>query len=203
MSFGPEHLGGPYETVFDVGAFRGDFARACRAAWPEAGIYSFEPLEPRPRQLDAHWWWQPVALGPKSEEEVPINRCEFIPSSSFLQMTDLHKEAFPYTRQHEQQTVKVHTVDSYAGLIHPRALLKLDVQGYEYQVLLGAQKALERFHGVVSEVSWEELYEGEPSFATLDSLLSYHGFRHAGRVDEMPDPRNGKILQSDELWLRS
>jgi FkbM family methyltransferase len=141
VSFKPDQLGGPYYTVFDVGAFRGDFSRACRSAWPDACIYSFEPLEPQPDDLDDNWRWFPIALGPISELAT-MNVCEFIPSSSFLPMAEKHKTAFPYTREHTQTTVRVNTLDAFKDLIQDRALLKIDVQGYEYQVLLGGEQAL-------------------------------------------------------------
>jgi FkbM family methyltransferase len=32
------------EIVFDIGAYRGDFARACLATWPQTRIVCFEPL---------------------------------------------------------------------------------------------------------------------------------------------------------------
>src|SRR5947209_3872759 len=32
------------KTIFDVGAYRGDFATACLAVWPQTSIVCFEPL---------------------------------------------------------------------------------------------------------------------------------------------------------------
>lgn len=201
MSFDASSLGGPYRTVIDVGAFRGDFARSAKAAWPDANVVCFEPLEQRPAALaneDATWY--PVVLG-ASEGATTIHECEFLPSSSVLRMTEAHKEAFPYTREHQSRYVAMRRLDEYRGVIVGPALLKIDTQGYELEVLRGAEDVLPLVAAVVLEVSWEELYEGAPSFEEVDAFLSERGFRHDRRVDELAHPRTRLLLQSDELWL--
>lgn len=201
MSLPLDELAGPYQTVFDVGAFRGDFARACLDRWKGCRVVSFEPLEVSPPHRPQAWLWFPIALGAQSSR-MQINECEFIPSSSFLTMTDLHKRAFPFTRRHKIREVSMRRLADYSDLVLGRALLKVDVQGYELQVLLGAGKTLPVFHAVVMEVSWGTLYEQTPSFDELDSYLEQFGFCHVRRVAEMPHPKTGEILQSDELWTR-
>lgn len=213
MSLDTEKLAGPYKTVFDVGAFQGDFARACHAAWPEAHVHCFEPLLPNPDETPAAsseafvGWasWHEAAVG-ANPGTVTINSCEFIPSSSMLRMTDLHKQAFPYTRRHNSRMVYMVTLDEYADLLvaddaRP-ALLKIDVQGYEREVLRGAQQLLDWISAVVLEVSWRELYVGAPNFETLNDMLTQAGFMWAWRVDELRHPKSNDLLQSDELWLR-
>lgn len=204
MSLPTGKLGGPYGFVLDVGAFRGDFARACRSAWPRVEVVSFEPLEPRPD--DAAWAWNAVALGAEAGRRT-INRCEFVPSSSLLPMADLHKTAFPYAAASEPVEVDVVRLDDLAADELDgdprRKLLKVDVQGSELDVLRGAERTLREVDGVVLEVSWEVLYHGAPTFAELDLALADAGFRHLRRVEELRHPRTRALLQSDEVWLRS
>jgi hypothetical protein len=116
-------------------------------------------------------------------------------------MADLHKEAFPYTRRGFEQKVRVERLDSFPEIIESPALLKIDVQGFELEVLKGADKLLQRFQAVVLEVSHAELYHGAPTPDELAAFLDDAGFRHAARIDELPDPRTGELLQSDELWV--
>jgi FkbM family methyltransferase len=205
MSLAPADLRGPYDTVLDVGAFRGDFAVACLEAWPECVVHSFEPLEPEPARCKAEgrWTWWAAAIGAQSER-VTINRNEFIPSSSVLPMAELHREAFPYTRKTEPVEVGMARLDEFVDLVQSAALLKIDVQGYELEVLRGAGDVLTLCGAVVLEVSHEVLYEGAPSYEQIDTLLAASGFVHRGRVDEMAHPKAPRrVLQSDELWTRA
>lgn len=204
MSVSPSLLQGPFATVFDCGAFVGDFSRACLDAWPGSIAVAFEPLA-GPTAVDpindprVHWY--PVAVGNVIGRR-GMWECEFLPSSSFLPMRDLHKQTFPYTRRNDRVTVTVDRLDSYTDLIREPALLKVDVQGFELEVLRGAGDALCRFQAVLLEVSWTDLYDGAPSWVEIDRYLGAHGFEHGRRVDEMPHPKTRAILQSDELWLR-
>lgn len=203
MSVQPADLGGPYATVLDVGAFRGDFARAAIEAWPDARVLSFEPLEPKPDDTDTgRWTWFPTALG-QQDGRVTIHRNEFVPSSSILPMARLHATAFPYTRDVTEAEVGIIPLDEFAALVDEPALLKIDVQGYELQVLRGAVATLTRCQAVVLEVSWETLYHGAPTPTELATFLQASGFEHVARVDSLYHPKSPKLLlQSDELWAR-
>ena len=203
MSVLPSLLGGPYATVLDVGAFRGDFARACLEAWPDCRVLSFEPLEPKPADTDTdRWTWFPTALG-EQDGRVTINRNEFVPSSSILPMAQLHATAFPYTRDVTEAEVGIIPLDEFCELVETPALLKIDVQGYELQVLKGAVLTMTLCQAVVLEVSWETLYHGAPTPTQLATMLQAAGYEHQARVDALYHPKAPKVLlQSDELWVR-
>jgi len=207
MSLDTEKLGGPYATVIDVGAFRGDFARAALAKWHRARVLSFEPLEPAPKipvGFRRRWSWHACALGDRCEV-VTINANEFIPSSSMLPMLDLHREAFPYTEATRQVQVGMAMLDEFFSMIESPALLKIDVQGFELEVLKGGVEVLSQCAAVVAEVSWESLYEGAPDFDDLDSFLGSRGFEYGHTVDRLdyPDSPELRVLQTDELWVRA
>lgn len=201
MSVDARQLVGPYDVVFDVGAYVGDFAQSCLHAWPECEVHSFEPLRDV-LNPGRRWQWHQVALA-QSTGAWPMFRNEFEPSSSILEMADAHREAFPYTLDTVQQVVPTRRLAEYDGFVHDRALLKLDVQGYELHVLRGAGATLDKFAAVVLEVSHVELYHGAPTPRELWEFLSAAAFRHERRVDEMPHPETHVVLQSDELWVRA
>lgn len=200
MSVSPGLLEGPYASVFDVGAFIGEFALACLQTW-NCQVDSFEPLlnvDPP----NGNWRWHQVALGAE-RGTATIYRSTFLPSSSLLKMGKMHEDAFPYTKGGWEQQVPVETLDSWQSLIEEPALLKIDTQGYELEVLKGARKSLKFFEAVVLEMNHAPLYEGLPLAGEVETFLKEAGFEHVRRVDELRDPRNrGRLLQSDELYAR-
>lgn len=196
-------------TVIDVGAFIGSFAYAMRTMLPGAQIYSFEPLDENYRQLvknlSARGCFRAfqTALG-DHRGTLDFYRNDFSASSSALEMADLHRQAFPRTAHQTRITVPLACLDDFLDemVLQPPVLLKLDVQGYEATVLKGAGKTLEKVNFLLSEVSFRELYTGQPLFDELHSLLARLGFAYAGSLDTMLSPLDGSILQADALFTR-
>lgn len=88
------------KTVLDIGANTGQFATSIHQIFPDAMLYSFEPLLNCYEELVTNFKnvsrFQAfnLALGDMSGE-VEIYHNNFSPSSSILNMKDLHKESFP------------------------------------------------------------------------------------------------------------
>ena len=199
MSLDTSKLGGPYDVVFDVGAYVGDFARACLDTWPLATVHSFEPLvEPLVKDSD-RWHWHRVALGADTDEAI-MYRCEFLPSSSMLQMAELHKQAFPYTRGGTLQKVVVRPLEDYAEHVYGRALLKIDVQGYELEVLRGAEACLDRAQLLLLEVSYRRMYRNLPLAHDVIAHVGSRGFRICDVCTYEGRPSDGELMQSDILF---
>jgi len=55
-------------------------------------------------------------------------------------------------------------------------LLKMDTQGAELAILQSGPKALASAAAIITEVRFHEMYDGEPSYADLDSELRAQGF---------------------------
>jgi len=68
-------------------------------------------------------------------------------------------------------------------------LLKADVQGYELEVLRGAERLLDRINDLVLELSFTELYRGQPLVSEVVCYLHDHGFRLCGVYNVTPDTR--------------
>jgi FkbM family methyltransferase len=196
-------------TVIDVGGFVGSFAYAVGAILPEAQIYSFEPLDGNYRQmiknLSPRGRFQAfqTALGDR-KGTLGFFQDDFSASSSALEMADLHRRAFPKTGHQTRITVPLARLDDYLDRmdLHPPVLLKLDVQGYEAAVLRGAAQTLKQVDFLLTEVSFQELYAGQPLFDEIHALLAGQGFRYAGSFDSMLSPLDGSILQADALFIR-
>lgn len=81
-------------------------------------------------------------------------------------------------------------------------LIKVDVQGYEDKVIMGAKDTLIRVKVIIVETSFYELYEGQPLFSATYELLSKHGFVYSGSWGELKSPLDGAPLQQDSIFIR-
>jgi FkbM family methyltransferase len=173
-------------TVLDIGANTGQFARLAHEVLPGAAVYSFEPLpdcfEALKSALPAGSDFHPIncALG-AAEGTLEFRRALHTPSSSFLPMTDLHKEAFPESGAGQEQrtvSVAVRTLDAVAAELPLREniLVKIDVQGYEANVLAGGAETVRRAVAVIMETSFRKLYEGQALFDDIYRMMRALGF---------------------------
>ncbi|MDQ3918983.1 MAG: FkbM family methyltransferase [Acidobacteriota bacterium] len=198
----------PVRTVLDIGANTGDFAAEIRDLLPEAFIYSFEPLRDAHAQLvsrmggDGRFRAFNFAVGAEDSRAV-IHRSAFSPSSSLLPMLDLHTEAWPHTAEAATEEIDVRRLDSVAVEEEPELLVKIDVQGFEDKVIEGGRATLARASYVVTEVSFARLYEGQPLFEDIYGLLAGMGFAYRGSLWQLPDPRDGRPLQADAVFVRN
>ncbi|CAK0781270.1 FkbM family methyltransferase [Gammaproteobacteria bacterium] len=198
------------KTIVDVGANTGQFTVASAKLIPGVCIYSFEPqpaciavLERNLSSLD-NVTLHPLALG-EAEGEVLFNLNTHSHSSSFLQLADAHRAAFPQAQETKRIPVKVSTLDLVFGenRLERPVLLKLDVQGYETQVLSGAKTTLQQVDYVVLEASFKPMYEGEPLFLDIMRIMEGHGFSFLRPVGWLTDPTTGEVLQMDALFINS
>ena len=80
--------------------------------------------------------------------------------------------------------------------------LKIDTQGYEFEVLHGAVKGLNRFQGILVEVSLIELYEGQKSWLEIFKFIQSHGFKLWSVDRGFSNKTNGQTLQLDLCFFR-
>jgi FkbM family methyltransferase len=193
-------------TVVDVGANRGQFALAARHRWPAARVFSFEPLAKpaatfrRVFHHDELVVLHEAAIGPRAEwATMHLSRKD--DSSSLLAITQLQDSIFPGTD--EVGTVGVEMAplaDSLtdAEILRP-ALLKIDVQGFELEVLRGCEPLLAAFDHVYCECSFVELYEGQGLAGAVIEWLAARGFTLAGVFNAAYDA-DGRAVQADFLF---
>jgi hypothetical protein len=119
-------------------------------------------------------------------------------------MADLHTDAFPETLGGQDVQVRIRRLDDiFSGIdLAGDILLKLDVQGAEDQVLAGATQVLAKSQVVISEVSFDVLYQNQPLFAQVHARLRKAGFAFHGTLSQLFHPGDGRILQADAIFLR-
>jgi FkbM family methyltransferase len=197
-----------FRTIVDVGANRGQFALFARHAFPEARILSFEPLS-SPRAVfvklfcdDRLVTLYPFALGSRSARTT-IHIAADDDSSSLLPVGQEQMNAFG-TRVVGTENVQVARLDQLlasAPLAAP-ALLKIDTQGYELQVLEGCGDLLCRFDAIYAELSYVELYRGQALAGEVMAFTQGRGFRTVGAFNQASDA-GGRPLQADFLFAKN
>ena len=198
-------------TIIDIGANAGQFALKIKKYFPDTLIYSFEPLHDiymqlikktnKLRNFEAY----NVALG-EFNGTSKIHRSIFSPSSSMLNMADLHKKAYPFTAESYIEEIMVRTLDDLVtdqGFdLTPDILIKIDVQGLEDKVIKGGLNTFKKAKAVISEISFYELYEGQPLFDDIYYMLRELGFRCNGVFDTVYHPKTGMPLFADASFLK-
>jgi len=174
-------------------------------------ILSFEPLSEAHAHLcikateDPRWEIHPrCALG-RAEGETTIHIAGNSVSSSLLPMLELHAGAAPDSVYVGSESTPVMTLDTaLAGraLAQRRLYLKIDTQGFEAEVLAGAQATLSDVQALELEVSLRPLYAGQPTWQDLSDVLRDAGFVLTEIHNVFSDPRSGELLQIDACFAR-
>jgi len=145
-----------------------------------------------------------MALG-DVEGQAQIHVSDNLVSSSIRAMTEVHENAAPESKYVGDETITIRTLDSIFPTYHAdsaRPFLKIDTQGYESQVLDGAESCLDRFVGVQAEMSLVELYQGQTLLLDFALRMREQGFHLAGLFPGFADNRTGHMLQVDGLFFR-
>jgi hypothetical protein len=120
-------------------------------------------------------------------------------------MLDSHREAVPESAYVGSEPVRLARLDTLAlGYLRPETVpfLKIDVQGYENEVLDGATEVLARARGLQLELSFVPLYSGQRLFEGITETLRALGFAIWAVWPGFCDPRSGRMLQVDAVLFR-
>ena len=198
--------GNDFLSIVDIGANRGQFALIARSLFPKANIVSFEPLEEAAKTFrdifssDSKTILYENALGPVHKKmEIHISKQD--DSSSLLPISGLQEDIYPGTAEIETRTVEVKTLDEVLSVdsIERPALLKLDVQGFEIDVLKGCESLLSSFEYIYVECSFVELYVGQSLAHEVISFLSANEFALTG-IYNLSYSKQGFPIQGDFLF---
>jgi FkbM family methyltransferase len=193
-------------TIVDAGAHHGWFFHCWKDWCPPATVHAFEPAveafeearrlygsDPDIHIHNAALSREPGMLTLNVMEQSRVSSSFLMPVEETWREIDYHHGAIAPRR------VPVHRLDDYdLGAVH---LLKIDVQGFEIEVLEGATKTLARTDYVFVEAAIRPLYHGAPRFTTVHDWLDVHGFHlmamrawHRG---------NGTLVETDMLFRRN
>jgi FkbM family methyltransferase len=189
------------ELIFDVGAFRGEFATSALAAWPSARVACFEPLRHATEQIVKLQRDFPgidlyrTLVGASEKADVELHMAE----SSTSLLRDVDTDKYP-VEIFAQTTVDVAVRDSYAG--RSPDLLKLDVQGYELEVLKGAEKSLKRTRAILAEINLIDIHKNVPLLDEMIAWLSQRGFVAYDICGLTRRPLDNALWQTDMIFVQ-
>lgn len=188
------------EFVVDIGAYHGEWTKLFKDIYPTTNILMIEGQDEKETILresctyhENKVFLEMALLGATDDETV-----------RFIEMetgSSVFEEASPHKRQYVEKKLK--TLDSVLKK-YPRFtkidFLKLDVQGYELNVLNGASKALGRTEFVLMETSLIPINQGCPIFSDVILFMTEHDFR---LLDFCSQSRikDGALWQTDLLFV--
>ncbi len=198
-------------TIFDIGSSDGGYAKKIRQVLPNTTIYSFEAIPES---------YQKLLLNFKNDSKLKafnvclnnyngtceFNISEYSGSSSVLKMSDLHKKAYPYTANHEIVVVECKTLDTFIAennlVLEDTVLLKLDVQGAEWNILEGATELLKKVKIIFMEASFNTLYDNSLLFTDVIIKMNSLGFKVKGIENVSQSLVDGTYLQCDAYFIK-
>ena len=196
------------QTIFDIGAARGQWSQAARMVFPDAQIYAFEPISESYKKMqdrmmhDNSFRAFNCALSDQSNK-ISFGLNNFRDSSSILKMTDAHKIEFKQTEKEELIIIDAFRLDSIEeiNIIGP-AFIKMDVQGAELMVLKGAEKILNKIDGIQLELNFESFYESQATYIEVCNFMYSINFKRFFQIGLIESQKSNKILACDLVFLR-
>ena len=188
------------KTIFDIGAYKGEFARFCLELWGDVNVVCFEPLTEKAADLQK--WAENEKrvsvihglLGDENREKVKFNESET--ASSVL---DEHHSKDFKTTYHKMRTLDA-CIREF-GLDAPN-LVKIDTQGFEYQIISGLLGNLEKVDIIIAELNHLDLHKEVRLAEEVIGLLFQNGFVIYDIVEIHRRPLDLVIWQTDFMFVR-
>jgi FkbM family methyltransferase len=192
-------------VIIDCGANVGQWMTQARAVYPDAEWHLIEPQPACVEQLRSvtaaiervtiHPF---AATAPGPATVRMLGGGDGTGTGNFVALAD---EAYP-----DEQTAAATTLDRLLGdRLHrsDRALLKLDVEQHEIEVLQGATQVLGAIEVVLTEVSVYDVTGRRPTFTDVLDYLHGRGFDFYDVACLSSRPRDKRLRQMDVIFVRN
>ncbi|TWI13217.1 FkbM family methyltransferase [Flavobacterium cauense R2A-7] len=198
------------DAILDIGANIGQYGGEMRNLGFKGTIFSFEPMKEAYGKLvknaagDSNWKTFNFSIGEK-DGQTTINVAKNSVSSSLLDNLPQLTESAPEAAFVEKETIEIRKLDSIfdeLNLTNKNVYLKIDTQGYEEMVLLGAQESLKKVKGIQIEMSFIPSYKGTLTFEEIKTRLTNSGFQLVAIENGFYDRKTGKQLEVDGIFYR-
>lgn len=172
--------------VLDVGANVGRFGLALRRLGYGGRIVSFEPVSATYERLartasgDPRWDAHRMALG-AADGEAQMRTFPGHENATLARLGDFAREWLPSALKEEgAETVPLRRLDSLLAegrvTLDGPAFLKVDAEGYDWQVVEGAGERVDGFVGLQMELMVQPMWPDAPAFGPSVTRLAEMGF---------------------------
>ena len=200
------------DLVLDIGANEGQFAEKLIEHGYKKKIISFEPIENVHKILKnnskAHDNWivyENLGFGKINETKL-INISKNSVSSSILEINKTHLDIEPDARTIRKEEIRLITLNDFLSQNEykdKKIFVKIDTQGYEENILLGADKVLNQISTIMIETSISKVYDQEKDYLEMINLMKSFGF-HVWSVERgFTNKKTGQVLQLDIIFVNS
>lgn len=198
------------KTIIDVGANKGQFARKLFKKNNYSGkIISFEPVSSsynillKNSQNNPNWTVIQSAVG-DSKGTLPINISKNSVSSSLRKVYSHTIEVEAGTAVVNTEMVAINTLDNLLATQkwQDDLWLKIDVQGFEREVLQGANETLKRAKVVQIELAVTPSYEQSPYLEEIIAKLRSSGFVLYSIMSGFRNYNTGQMYEMEGFFVR-
>lgn len=180
------------ETIIDVGAYEGAWTMAAKRVWPASRIIMIEANREKIAKLTILGEAKCELLGSENGKVVEFSVME-TGSSIFDENSSV---------QRVKERRQLSTLDSLDLNISRPALLKIDAQGYELEILKGATASMPLMEAILLEVALIEINRGAPLIHEVFSFMERVGFLAYDIFEMHRRPLDGALSQVDVLFVR-
>ena len=195
-----------FETVIDIGSNKGQFVLLIEKLFNNKVIYSFEPIyeaikkQKKFFKYKKNLFFYNIGLGNEKSKKI-INITNRIDSSSFLKVNQNEYKNDDYIIKEERE-ISMNTLDEVMinEKIKEPILIKIDVQGFELEVLKGGVNFLKKTKFIIIEVSDKEIYKNQSTQIEVKNFLNRNGFE--ALKENLPTKiKNIDSYQKDILFI--
>lgn len=207
-----------FEIVLDIGANNGVSSIKFLSIFKNSKVYAFEPNSSHQNHLDKikekynnRFFYRICGIGSKNGSlELNIHE-NHDPSSSFLSLSeDGTSEITEFTKldliKEHKVLVAVESLNNFFkknNFENKRIFLKSDTQGFELEVLKGADEVLKFITVIQIEVDFLHFYESQPSAVEIINYLKNHNFSLRGFTYPPGLNSDGEIISSDFIFYNN
>ena len=198
-----------YKTIFDIGSHKGQFLNLVNTMYSNVTIYSFEPqkkifdtflINYLNNNNNNKIFLNNFALGNKNERK-KMYISKKTDSSSLKEITVNQTDIFKGTNLNYTELINIKKIDLKSlNYIDKPILLKIDVQGFEFEVLEGLENNLDIIDEVLIEVSFIELYKNQILADKIHKFLISKNFKSYLQIND--HYKNNNLVQCDRLYYK-
>jgi len=198
------------DVLFDVGANVGFYAHVVRNTGFNGKIVSFEPQKVAFNKMlrlsdnDDNWIVRNFGLGAENKI-TEINISSNSVSSSILENVSLLNQLCHEAEYTGKESIEIKRFDSIVDefcSFEDNLFVKIDTQGYEYEVIEGCLGCLDRIKGFQLELSFMELYKGERTYLDMILYMKNLGFELVKIEPGWNDPLSGDAVEIDGIFVK-